>query len=170
MALAARYLAEVSLPTPEHQLDRYPHELSGGMRQRVMIAMGLMTDPKLLIADEPTTSLDVTTQAQIVDLLRKVRDEHGASILLISHNIGLVSQNCESILVMYAGRVVEQLSADELLHTPLHPYTRALLAAAPTTSQPRNMPLEYIPGEAPAFGCVPSGCESRSQPGCRRSN
>ena len=162
-ALAVKYLAAVGLPTPEHQLNRYPHELSGGMRQRVMIAMGLMSHPVLLIADEPTTALDMTTQAQIVDLLRRVRDEHDASVLLISHNIGLVSQNCESILVMYAGRVVEQLSAEELLHAPLHPYTRALLAAVPTVSRPRDMLLEYIPGEAPSFGSVPLGCAYHSR-------
>ena len=157
-AVAVKRLSEVNLPTPHYQLQRHPHELSGGMRQRVMIAMGLMNEPVALIADEPTTALDVTIQAQLMDLLHRVGSEHGAAILLISHNIGLVSQNCQRVLVMYAGHIVEEAPTKELLRRPLHPYTQGLLAAVPTISGSRNEPLQQIPGQAPAFDAVPAGC------------
>jgi peptide/nickel transport system permease protein len=157
-SLARRRLAEVNLATPARQMRRYPHEFSGGQRQRILIAMGLMNEPVLLIADEPTTALDVTVQAQIMDLLAGVNSEHGTAIILISHNLGLISQNCHRILVMYAGRVVEELTADQLRELPLHPYTRALLGAVPDMSQSRSQPLVSIPGQIPEVTSAPPGC------------
>jgi oligopeptide/dipeptide ABC transporter ATP-binding protein len=157
-ALAVQRLGEVNIPTPARQMQRHPHELSGGMRQRVMIAMGLMKSPALLIADEPTTALDVTIQAQIMDLLYRINREHQTAIILISHNLGLVSQNCERVLVMYAGRVVEDLTIDQLKAQPLHPYTQLLLAAIPDLSRPRNEALATIPGQAPDMAAPPPGC------------
>ena len=157
-SLAVARINEVNIPTPELQLGRRPHELSGGMRQRVTIAMGLMNEPSLLIADEPTTALDVTIQAQIMELIQRINREHHTAVMLISHNIALVSQNCSRLLVMYAGRVIEDLTSKELTSGPLHPYTRALLAAVPTMSHPRGTPLEYIPGQSPGFAEVPPGC------------
>ena len=155
---AVAKLHEVDIPTPVAQMDRHPHEFSGGMRQRVMIAMGLMNDPALLIADEPTTALDVTIQAGIMDLLAKINAEHGAAIILISHNLALVKQSCPRVLVMYAGRIVEEIPSDRLLVDPLHPYTRALIAAVPDMLRPRDEPLAYIPGSAPDPADLPSGC------------
>jgi oligopeptide/dipeptide ABC transporter ATP-binding protein len=156
--LAARRLGEVNIPAPEMQLERHPHQLSGGMRQRVMIAMGLMNEPVLLMADEPTTALDVTIQAQIMDLLHEINQEHGTAIILISHNLGLISQNCNRVAVMYAGRLVELGTAAELLRAPLHPYTQALLAAVPDPARPRDMPLQAIPGQMADPAALPSGC------------
>ncbi len=156
--LATARLREVNIATPERQLQRHPSELSGGMRQRVMIAMGLMTQPALLIADEPTTSLDVTIQAQIMDLLVRVNADHHTAIILISHNLALVSQTTDRVLVMYGGRVVEDLSFGELITGALHPYTQALLAAIPDMSRPREEKLAYIPGQAPDPAALPTGC------------
>jgi oligopeptide/dipeptide ABC transporter ATP-binding protein len=157
-SLAVSRLGEVHIPTPERQLKRYPHELSGGMRQRAMIAMGLMNEPSLLICDEPTTALDVTIQAQIMDLLNEVNQTRGTAIVLISHNLALVSQSCHRVLVMYAGRIVEDLDADQLTTDPQHPYTRALLGAVPKIERDRGRPLEYIPGEAADVSRPPPGC------------
>lgn len=156
--LAVTRIREVNIPTPERLLQRHPHELSGGMRQRVMIAMGLMNEPALLIADEPTTALDVTIQAQIMDLLWRINTEYGTAIILISHNLGLVSQNCHKVLVMYGGRVVEELTTQQLLTKPLHPYTAALLATVPDMSRPPDASLESIPGQAPDLAALPPGC------------
>jgi peptide/nickel transport system permease protein len=155
---AIERLREVNIPGAEVQLTRYPHELSGGMRQRVMIAMGLMIDPPLFICDEPTTSLDVTVQAQIMDLLARLNAMHGSAIILISHNLALVSQNTDRVLVMYAGRIVEDLTAAQLLAGGKHPYTRQLLASIPDTSRPRDDRLEFIPGQAPDPADLPTGC------------
>jgi peptide/nickel transport system permease protein len=155
---AVARLTEVNVPAPQRILHQYPHELSGGMRQRAMIAMGLMNDPKLLICDEPTTALDVTIQAQIMDLLARVNREHGAAVLLISHNLALVRQNCSRVLVMYAGRIVEDLATDRLLSDALHPYTRSLLAAVPDLDRPRGVPLMTIPGQPPNPATRTSGC------------
>jgi oligopeptide/dipeptide ABC transporter ATP-binding protein len=156
--LAARALREVNIPAAEQQLDRFPHELSGGMRQRAMIARGLMKNPTLLLADEPTTALDVTIQAQVMDLLGEVNQARGTAVLLISHNLALVSQNCHRVLVMYAGRIVEDLDVNQLKTSPMHPYTRALLGAVPELGHARDQPLASIPGEVPDIGSPPSGC------------
>jgi oligopeptide/dipeptide ABC transporter ATP-binding protein len=157
-ALAVRTLSEVHIPAAERQLGRYPHELSGGMRQRAMIARGLMKQPTLLVADEPTTALDVSVQAQIMDLIDEINDVHHTAILFISHNLALVSQNCDRVLVMYAGRIVEDLDSSQLRVSAMHPYTRALLEAVPELGQDRDVPLAQIPGEVPDIGNPPPGC------------
>jgi oligopeptide/dipeptide ABC transporter ATP-binding protein len=156
--LAVASLRELNIPTPELQMERHPHEFSGGMRQRAMIAMGLMNDPDVLIADEPTTALDVTIQAQIMDLLAEINTTHEAAIIFISHNLALVRQNCHNLLVMYAGRIVEDIPSDRLLIDPLHPYTRALLTSVPDMELPRDRPLPVIPGTAPDMANLPDGC------------
>lgn len=156
--LAIQRLKEVNLPTPERQLERYPHELSGGMRQRVMIAMALMNDAPIIIADEPTTALDVTIQAQIMDLLREITAKHNTSIIFISHNLALVSQFCDRLLVMYAGHVVEELTAKQLVERPLHPYTNGLLGAVPDLSRDRAARFTYIAGTQPDIMARLAGC------------
>lgn len=156
--LAMERLAEVNMPTPSHQMHRYPHMLSGGMRQRVMIAMGLMMSPTLLIADEPTTALDVTIQAQVMELLARINRSHGTAVILISHNLALISQNCSRALVMYGGRIVEDLTTEQFRTSPLHPYTRALIAAVPDMDQPRTLPVATIPGSAPETNSITPGC------------
>jgi oligopeptide/dipeptide ABC transporter ATP-binding protein len=161
--LAVSRLREVGIPSQRMQLGRHPHELSGGMRQRVMIAMGLMNEPSLLIADEPTTALDVTVQAQVIDVIEEANHEHGTAIVLISHNMGLISQICDRILVMYAGRIVEDMTIEQLLKDPLHPYTRALIQAVPDTSRPRSEELRSIPGMPPDINDRPVGCAYRSR-------
>jgi peptide/nickel transport system permease protein len=155
---AVARLREVNLPAPASHLHQYPRELSGGMRQRAMIAMSLINQPSLLICDEPTTALDVTVQAQIMDLLGHVNADVGAAIMLVSHDLGLIAQNCERILVMYAGRIVEDLSRDQLRADPRHPYTRALLAAVPDPSQHRDHAFASIAGEPPDSADPPPGC------------
>ncbi|WP_341991396.1 ABC transporter ATP-binding protein [Azorhizobium sp. AG788] len=151
----------VRIPDPDRVLDELPHRLSGGMRQRVMIAMALACDPKLLIADEPTTALDATVQAQILDLLRALQAELGLAILLITHNLGVVAENADRVLVMYAGRKVEEAPVAELFRAPRHPYTRGLLRALPNPEAeddgPR-LPLMEIPGIVPALSALPKGC------------
>ena len=158
VSTAVKRLTEVNIGGARALLERHPHELSGGMRQRTMIAMGLMTEPHLLIADEPTTALDVTIQAQIMDLLTEINASKGTAVVLISHNLALVSQNCQRVMVMYAGRIVEELTAAELLRGPHHPYTRALLASVPDVNRPRDEELASIPGEAPDMASPPPGC------------
>ncbi|NPB09114.1 MAG: ABC transporter ATP-binding protein [Thermodesulfobacteria bacterium] len=153
---AVRLLAEVGIPAPKERFFSYPHELSGGMRQRVMIAMALAGEPELLIADEPTTALDVTIQAQILELLRGLRESRGLSILLISHDLGVVAELADRVAVMYAGRLVEEAPVEELYQNPLHPYTRALLEALPT---PEKETLSAIPGRVPSPGERPPGCK-----------
>jgi len=146
---AVERLAEVGLPDPDHVFDRYPHELSGGMRQRVVIAMALLFEPKLIIADEPTSALDVTLEAQILELLLRLRDRHGTAMLFISHDLGVVSQLCDRVAVMYAGRVVEEIAGESVLASPRHPYTQALNAAVPNRGS-RGVRLSAIPGLVPA--------------------
>lgn len=158
-----RLLSLVGIPAPEMRSRSYPHQMSGGMQQRVMIAMALASRPKLLIADEPTTALDVTIQAQILELLRDLKEKLGMAILLITHNLGVVKQLGDRALVMYAGQVVEQASVQELLHRPHHPYTRALLKSVPQIGAERER-LLAIGGNPPQIGAWPPGC--RFHPRC----
>jgi oligopeptide/dipeptide ABC transporter ATP-binding protein len=157
--LAAEMLALVGISAPERRLHEYPHQMSGGMRQRVMIAMALSSKPALLIADEPTTALDVTIQAQILDLMRKLQRELGMAILLITHNLGVVAEAASRVAVMYAGRVVEQGSVTEVFRSPKHPYTRGLLGSIlrPNTTGTRAR-LTAIPGNMPNPFAMPAGC------------
>ena len=148
-------LRRVGLPRPAERLDAYSFQLSGGMRQRAMIAMALLCGPSLLIADEPTTALDVTTQAQILDLMRALRAEYGMSILFITHDLGVVAQVADRIIVMYAGRIVEDGPTMEVLRRPRHPYTEGLLRAAPRLERENLIP---IPGAVPALNALPPGC------------
>ncbi|NDL58890.1 dipeptide/oligopeptide/nickel ABC transporter permease/ATP-binding protein [Phytoactinopolyspora mesophila] len=156
-ARAVDRLGKVRIPSPERRARQYPHEYSGGMRQRAMVGMGLMSSPKLIIADEPTTALDVTVQRQVLRLLREVQEETGAAVVLISHDIAVVSQMCERIVVMYAGRVVEELPVSRL-SAAAHPYTRALLGAVPDMTSDREQPLVTISGRPPDPGARPPGC------------
>ena len=149
--------AEVGIPDPEARLDAYPHQLSGGLKQRVMIAMALSARPEVLIADEPTTALDVTVQAQILDLLRRLGRERDTAILLITHDLGVVNELADRVAVMYAGRLVEVAPREALLSDPRHPYTRGLLRSIPALARPGE-PLPEIPGVVPPPGRWPSGC------------
>ncbi|WP_034299356.1 ABC transporter ATP-binding protein [Herbaspirillum sp. RV1423] len=166
-------LQRVGLPRAEQLVDDYPHSLSGGMRQRVMIAMALLCNPGLLICDEPTTALDVTIQAQILDLMRALKREHGTAILMITHDLGVVAEMCDRVVVMYAGQVVEQSSVRELFDAPAHPYTQALMRARPALDAVPGTPLEAIPGSVPLPGSVAAGCRfaarcPKAQPRCHR--
>jgi oligopeptide/dipeptide ABC transporter ATP-binding protein len=152
--LALKVLRQVAIPSPENRIDQYPHELSGGMKQRVMIAMAIVCQPALLIADEPTTALDVTIQAQILDLLDRLRQETHMSILLITHNLGIVAQYADRVAVMYSGKVVELAPVEELFASPAHPYTRGLLNSLPKDGSK----LETIPGTVPHPAYLPKGC------------
>ncbi|HWA77457.1 MAG TPA: ABC transporter ATP-binding protein [Polyangiaceae bacterium] len=152
---AVELLARVGISDPSERIRSYPHQLSGGMRQRASIAMALLCDPDLLIADEPTTMLDVSIQAQILELLREVRRERQMSILFITHDLGVVAELCDRVLVMYAGRLVEQASAAELFARPLHPYTEALLKSTPRVDQPRGGEPQAIPGMPPRLDGEP---------------
>tara|TARA_B100000287_G_scaffold203587_1_gene192161 strand:+ start:339 stop:1001 length:663 start_codon:yes stop_codon:yes gene_type:complete len=151
-------LHEVKIPNPETVARMYPHELSGGMRQRVMIAMMMACEPKLLIADEPTTALDVTIQAQILKLMRDLRDREGTSILLITHDLGVIAEMCDSVTVMYAGRVVERAPISTLFSNPLHAYTRGLISCTPSLSSTRKSTLPAIPGQVASPSEFVSGC------------
>ena len=153
----AKLLDDVGIPSAEIRLKDYPHQFSGGMRQRAMIAMALACEPKLLIADEPTTALDVTIQAQILSLIRDLAARIGAAVLLITHNLGVVAQICDRVAVMYAGQVVEQGTAREVFAEPRHPYTRALLDAQPV-GHDRQGDLPVIPGRVPDLSAPPTGC------------
>ncbi len=155
---AVAMLAKVGIPEPKARARTYPHQLSGGMRQRVMIAMALALDPQLLIADEPTTALDVTIQAQILELMRHLQRETGAAVLLITHNLAVVAQTCSRVMVMYTGRLVEDAPVDELFDRPLHPYTQGLLACLPARSPRPGQVLPTIGGIVPALGHLPAGC------------
>lgn len=160
---AIEALRRVRIPAPERRFDEYPHQLSGGMRQRVMIAMALACSPKLLIADEPTTALDVTVQAQILDLLRDLQAETGMSIVLITHDLGVVAEMADEVAVMYAGRVVERASAADLFADPQHPYTLGLLGSIPRLDEDRDR-LLAIDGAVPPPFALPKGC--RFNPRC----
>ena len=157
-------LKQVGIPEPEMTLRNYPHELSGGMCQRVMIAMAMSCEPKLLIADEPTTALDVTIQAQILALMDKIRRENNTGILLITHDLGVVAETCSRVIVMYAGHVVEEAPVEELFHHPQHPYTQGLIASVPRLGA-RVKRLPSIPGSVPDLAAMPAGC--RFAPRCK---
>jgi peptide/nickel transport system ATP-binding protein len=151
-------LTMVGIPDPERRVDQYPHEFSGGMRQRVMIAMALANEPKLLIADEPTTALDVTVQAQILELLKSLQERLGMAIILITHDLGVVADIADEIAVMYAGRIVEHATAEEIFHSPQHPYTWGLLKSIPRLDGARDEELVPIAGRPPSLIARPSGC------------
>ena len=163
-ARAIELLAEVGIANADRRVDDYPHQFSGGMRQRVMIAMALSCNPALLIADEPTTALDVTIQAQILDLLKRLRDDHGSAIVLITHDMGVVANVAERVAVMYAGRVVEEAPKSRLFRNPQHPYTWGLLGSVPRLDRPRLRRLVAIPGAPPSPFAPPEGC--RFAPRC----
>ena len=154
---AIELLRRVHIPSPERRIDEYPHKLSGGMRQRVMIAMALACDPRLLIADEPTTALDVTLQAQILDLMRELKAQSGAAIILITHDLGVVAEVCDEVAVMYAGEIVERAAVDELFANPQHPYTVGLLGSIPRLGR-RTSHLATIDGMVPNMADPPPGC------------
>jgi len=154
---AIELLRRVHIPSPERRIDEYPHKLSGGMRQRVMIAMALACDPQLLIADEPTTALDVTLQAQILELMRELKAASGAAIILITHDLGVVAEVCDEVAVMYAGEIVERAPVDELFANPQHPYTVGLLGSIPRLDR-RTSHLATIEGMVPNMASPPAGC------------
>jgi len=169
-----RLLKLVGIPAPESRTRNYPFEMSGGMQQRVMIAMALASEPKLLVADEPTTALDVTIQAQILDLLRDLKQRLGMAILLITHNLGIVGDMADRVAVMYAGQIVELSPAKELLRRPLHPYTKALMASVPKLGGDADR-LSAIPGSVPRIGNFPPGCRfaprcAIAKPECSQKN
>ncbi|MFF5606217.1 ABC transporter ATP-binding protein [Streptomyces cellulosae] len=155
---AIEMLTKVGIPQPRTRVDDYPHQFSGGMRQRAMIAMALVCDPDLLIADEPTTALDVTVQAQILDLLKDLQQEFGSAIIFITHDLGVISDMADDLLVMYSGRAVERGSVREVLREPRHPYTWGLLSSMPRLGGSTSQPLTPIPGSPPSLLNPPSGC------------
>jgi len=160
---AVELLDSMGLPAPRERLRNYPHELSGGMRQRVMIAIAVSCEPDILIADEPTTALDVTLQAQIMDLLKRVKEKRGLATILITHDLGIVAQFAERAAVMYAGQIVEQAAVSDLMEEPLHPYTRGLLRCVPRLGRP-DVPVTPIEGSVPDLISLPPGC--RFAPRC----
>ena len=157
-AKAIEALRQVGIPKPERRIDEYAFELSGGLRQRAMIAVALSCDPRLLIADEPTTALDVTTQAQILDLLRQLQQQRGMAIMLITHNLGVIAEMADDVVVMYLGRVVEEGPVDDIFHAPKHPYTQALLRSIPSIESTPRVELPTISGSIPHPYNRPSGC------------
>ncbi len=161
---ALELMRMVGIPDPKRRLDAYPLEMSGGMAQRVMIAMALACEPELLIADEPTTALDVTIQAQILDLMRRLQRETGTAIILITHDLGVVAEMCDRVAVMYAGEIIEQTDTRTLFRKPLHPYTQGLIGSVPILGQPKDE-LSTIPGMVPNLIALPAGC--RFAPRCR---
>ena len=160
---AAELLTMVGIPDARQRLDDHPHQFSGGMRQRVMIAMALSCNPKLIIADEPTTALDVTIQAQILELMRDLSEELGTAQIIITHNLGVVARYADRVIVMYAGKIVETASAVEIYKNPLHPYTIGLLKSVPRLDLPRRTRLDPIEGQPPDLIAVPKGCAFRAR-------
>lgn len=156
-------LERVGIPAADKRLNEYPHQLSGGMRQRVMIAMALACKPDILIADEPTTALDVTIQAQILFLIKELQDEMGMSVIFITHDLGVVAQVCDNVAVMYAGRIIERAGLEELFAHPRHPYTRGLLQSIPSLNHEAKTPLSVIRGTVPGLKHLPSGCRFRDR-------
>jgi len=158
---AIELLEQVGIPDPQRRADQYPHEMSGGMRQRVMIAMALANEPKLLIADEPTTALDVTTQAQILQLLERLQQELGMAVIFITHDLGVIAETADRVAVMYAGRIVEEGTVEEIFYDPQHPYTWGLLGSLTRLDRPRPRRLAQIPGAPPSLLAPPEGCHFR---------
>jgi peptide/nickel transport system ATP-binding protein len=165
LALCVDMLKKVRIPAPESRLHEYPHQLSGGMRQRVMIAMALIHKPKLLIADEPTTALDVTVQAQILELIADLQREMGMSVILITHDLGVIAEVCDEVVVMYAGRVVERAPVRELFAAPRHAYTRGLLDSIPRLDSTPKHKLKAIPGSVPSIDNLLPGCRFAERSG-----
>ena len=165
--MALQMLKEVSIPDPERRIDEYPFQLSGGMRQRVMIAIALACRPQVLIADEPTTALDVTIQKQIMDLMKTLQTQHGTSIILITHDLGVVADAADDIVIMYAGNVIEKGSVLSIFERPAHPYTVGLLASVPKLDSPKGKELTCIEGMVPSLHHLPSGC--RFHPRCPKA-
>lgn len=163
LATAAKMLGVVGIPDPEARLKQYPHEFSGGMRQRIAIAMALMSEPDLLIADEPTTALDATLEVQIIERLKELQRDLGCAILFISHHLGVIAELCDRVVVMYAGAVVESGDVREIFHNPKHPYTRRLIECDPGHIKERARVLPTIPGEVPDLANLPSGCIFRDR-------
>ena len=157
-AIAIEMLRQVGIPSPEARMKQYPHEFSGGMRQRVMISMALCCEPSLLIADEPTTALDVTIQAQILDLLKQLKQDRGMSVVLISHDMGVMANMCDRIAVMYGGVLVEEGTVDEIFYQPKHPYTKDLLRSIPRPEITKGSRLQAIDGAPPTLHNMPKGC------------
>ena len=160
---ATELIREVGISDPERRLKDYPHQLSGGMKQRIMIAIALACKPKLLIADEPTTALDVTIQAQILHLLKKVQEQHGMSMIMITHDLGVVAQTCDHVLVMYAGQVVEDAAVKELFQSPAHPYTHGLMDSILSIMETKDERLFTIPGMVPSLDALPKGCNFQNR-------
>ncbi|MCE4537609.1 ABC transporter ATP-binding protein [Pelomonas sp. P7] len=154
---AIELLASTGIPAPEARIDHYPHQFSGGMRQRVVIALALAADPKLIVADEPTTALDVSIQAQIIALLKKVCHEQGAAVMLVTHDMGVIAETCDRVAVMYAGRIAEIGPVGEVIHRPAHPYTAGLMGSIPAMDEDRERLLQ-IDGAMPRLTAIPSGC------------
>ncbi|MFT7484892.1 MAG: oligopeptide transport system ATP-binding protein [Candidatus Paceibacteria bacterium] len=154
----AQGLDDVGIPSPMERLEQYPHELSGGMRQRVMIAMALLCDPKVLIADEPTTALDVTIQAQVLELMNDLQERRGTAIIMITHDLGVIAGVSDRVHVMYAGKLVETGPVTDLFHAPAHPYTKGLLSSVPSLESDTSLSLESIPGNPPDLAALPPGC------------
>ena len=160
---AVAMLKAVHIPDPERIIRQFPHELSGGMRQKVMLAMGLLSEPELLIADEPTAALDVTVQVQVTRLMAALQKKSNAAIILISHDLGIVAGLCDRVMVMYAGEAVECGSVEQIYYNPKHPYTQGLLKSVPRLDQPQNWELEAIPGNPPNLLTLPGGCKFRTR-------
>jgi len=163
LRLSVEMLTKVGIPSPEIRVSEYPHQLSGGMRQRVVIAMALACSPSLVIADEPTTALDVTIQAQILDLMRALQRDLGMAIVLITHDLGVIAEMCDDVVVMYGGRVAESGPVDRIFRSPSHPYTRGLLQSIPRLSTPRKSRLSVIEGMVPGLADLPPGCRFQNR-------
>ncbi len=162
-AASVELLKEVGIPAPEKRMDEYPHQLSGGMRQRIMIAMALACRPEVLIADEPTTALDVTIQAQILKLIKSLQKKYGMAVIFITHDLGVIAEVCDEVVVMYAGRVVERASVFDIFQRPKHPYTKGLLASIPRLDSEHKKDLPTIEGMVPDFTDLPKGCSFQNR-------
>jgi peptide/nickel transport system ATP-binding protein len=156
-ARAVRLLRETGIQGAEQRIDQYPHQFSGGMRQRVVIALALAAEPKLIVADEPTTALDVSIQAQIISLLKRVCKEHGAAVMLVTHDMGVIAETCDRVAVMYAGRIAEVGPVADVIHRPSHPYTVGLMGSIPAMDEERER-LAQIDGAMPRLNAIPKGC------------